>query len=293
MALKRQFPLVSYLLVLPALLLVGVLLLVPMAQNIYYSFFDWDGLAEPVFNGIDNYLMLFQDSNFLVSFKNTIIWVIFTLIFPMFGGLLVAVFIRDLKYEKFFKSVFFIPLTISFVSTSMIWTYMFSPDFGVINSIINMFTKETVRIAWLTDVPLNTYSMLIAWTWQQLGVNMVLFLMGLTAIPSDPVEASIIDGASKFQTFIHITFPMLRPITTVVITMAVVNSFKAFDIIYVTTWGGPYRSSETLAVTMFRETFTLFKMGYGAAIAVFLSVIVLVISAFYLKQMTRKDLLHY
>jgi ABC-type sugar transport system permease subunit len=293
MALKRQFPLISYLLILPALLLVGVLLLFPMAQNIYYSFFDWDGLSEPIFTGINNYMMLFQDSNFLVSLKNTIIWVIFTLIFPMFGGLLVAVFIRDLRHENFFKSVFFIPLTISFVSTSMIWTYMFSPDFGVINSMINMFTKETVRIAWLTDVPLNTYSMLIAWTWQQLGVNMVLFLMGLTAIPSDPVEASIIDGASKFQTFIHITFPMLRPITTVVITMAIVNSFKAFDIIYVTTWGGPYRSSETLAVTMFRETFTLFKMGYGAAISVFLSVIVLAISAFYIKQMTRKDLLHY
>jgi len=290
---KNDHMLVSYLLIVPSLFMVVFFLLIPMSQNIYYSFFKWDGLSEPVFTGIKNYIALFSDSNFLVSMRNTIIWVAFTLLFPMAGGLLVATFIRGIKYENFFKSIFFIPLTISFVSTSMIWKYMFSPDFGVINGILSMIKGDVVRIAWLTDVPLNTYSMLIAWTWQQLGVNMVLFLMGLTSIPKDPVEAAIIDGASKWQTFVHVTLPMLRPITTVVITMAMVNSFKAFDIIYVTTWGGPYRSSETLAMTMFRETFTGFKMGYGASIAVLLSVIVLLISAFYIKRMTRKDLLYY
>ena len=290
---KNNHSVVAYALILPSLFMVVFFLLVPMAQNIYYSFFDWDGLGKPVFNGLRNYFTLFSDSNFLVSMRNTVIWVVFTLVFPMAGGLLIAGLIRGIKYENLFKSIFFIPLTISFVSTSMIWKYMFSPDFGVINTILTMVAGKAVRISWLTDVPLNTYSMLIAWTWQQLGVNMVLFLMGLTSIPSDPVEAAIIDGASKWQTFVHVTMPMLRPVTTVVITMAMVNSFKAFDIIYVTTWGGPYRSSETLAMTMFRETFTNFKMGYGAAIAVLLSAIVILISAFYIKRMTQKDLLYY
>jgi ABC-type sugar transport system permease subunit len=283
---------ISYLFVLPAFALVVVLLLVPMFQNIYYSFFEWDGISKPVFTGFGNYTSLFEDANFLVSFRNTLIWVGFTLLFPVMGGLLVAIFVRGLVLERFFKSVFFIPLTISFVATGIIWTYMFSRDLGVLNNLFSLLGLR-VKLSWLTSVPLNTFSLLIAWTWQQLGVNMVLFLMGLATIPQDPIEAAVIDGANKWQTFVHVTLPMLRPITTVVITMAMVNSFKAFDIIYVMTRGGPYRSSETLAVTMFRETFTLFRMGYGAAISVLLSVIVIAVSTLYIKRMARRELLYY
>jgi len=289
---KKKEQIVSYMFILPAFLLVFILLLIPMFQNIYYSFFEWDGLKKPVFIGFRNYSMFLSDENFLISFRNTLIWVGFTLIFPVMGGLLIAIFVRGLAFEKFFKSIFFIPLTISFVATGIIWTYMFSREYGVLNNLFNLFGIEA-KVSWLTNVPLNTFSLLIAWTWQQLGVNMVLFLMGLATIPQDPIEAAIIDGANKWQTFVYITFPMLRPITTIVITMAMVNSFKAFDIIYVMTRGGPYRSSETLAVTMFRETFTLFRMGYGAAISVFLSIIVIAVSAFYIKRMARKDLLYY
>jgi len=289
---SRKETVVSYLFVLPAFTLVVVLLLVPMIQNIYYSFFDWDGISKPVFTGFGNYTSLFKDANFLVSFRNTLIWVGFTLLFPVMGGLLVAIFVRGLVLERFFKSVFFIPLTISFVATGIIWTYMFSRDLGVLNNLFSLLGLK-VKLSWLTSVPLNTFSLLIAWTWQQLGVNMVLFLMGLATIPQDPIEAAVIDGANKWQTFIHVTLPMLRPITTVVITMAMVNSFKAFDIIYVMTRGGPYRSSETLAVTMFRETFTLFRMGYGAAISVLLSAIVIAVSTLYIKRMARRELLYY
>jgi multiple sugar transport system permease protein len=290
---RKQYALIGYLFIFPAFALVAVLLLVPMIQNVYYSFFQWDGISSPIFIGIGNYTSFFSDSNFIRSFMNTLIWVAATLIFPVFGGLLIAVFIRGIKGERFFKSIFFIPLTISFVSTGAIWTYMFSRELGVINNLVSLLAGDKVRVSWLTNVPLNTFSMIIAWTWQQVGTNMVMFLMGLVSIPSEPVEASVIDGASKWQTFIHVTLPMLRPITTVVITMAVVNSFKAFDIIYVITRGGPYNSSETLAVTMFRETFTMFRMGYGAAISVILSVIIIIISVFYLKSTIRKDMLYY
>ncbi len=282
----------SYLFILPAFLLVVVLLLVPMAQNIYYSFFDWDGIAKPVFAGVANYATFLVDRDFLVSLRNTVIWVGFTLVFPVLGGLLVAVFVDGVRFERFFKSVFFIPLTISFVATGLIWTYMFGKELGVLNNLFAL-AGLPLKPSWLTGVPLNTFAMLFAWTWQQLGTNMVMFLMGLGTIPREPIEASIIDGATRFETFLHIKLPMLRPITTVVITMAMVNSFKAFDIIYVMTRGGPYHSSETLAVTMFRETFTLFKMGYGSAISIFLSVVVIAVSALYIRQMAKKDLLYY
>jgi multiple sugar transport system permease protein len=259
-----------------------------MLQNIYYSFFDWNGLGEPVFIGFNNYINIFLDKAFILSSLNTLIWVVFTLVVPVMGGLLIAVFIKGLILENIIKSIFYIPLTISFVATGIIWTYMFGREMGVVNNFLALIGVN-LKFSWLTQVPLNTIALLIAWTWQQLGMNMVLFLMGLTSIPTEQIEASVIDGANKWQTFIHITLPMLRPVTTIVITMAMVNSLKVFDIIYVMTRGGPYRSSETLAVTMFRETFTVSKMGYGAAIAVILSVIVISISSIYIRRMTRRD----
>jgi multiple sugar transport system permease protein len=269
-----------------------VLLLVPMVQNIYYSFFDWDGIGQPVFEGFGNYTRLLADRDFLISIRNTVLWVAFTLVFPVMGGLLVAVFVDGVRFERFFKAVFFVPLTISFVATGIIWSYMFSKELGVLNGLFEALGLSW-RPSWLTGVPLNTFSMLIAWTWQQLGTNMVMFLMGLGTIPKEPIEAALIDGAGRFETFRQVKLPMLRPITTVVITMAMVNSFKAFDIIYVMTRGGPYHSSETLAVTMFRETFTLFRMGYGSAISVFLSIVVIAVSALYIKRMAKRDLLYY
>jgi len=284
--------LASYLFILPALALVVVLLLVPMVQNIYYSFFDWDGIGQPVFEGFGNYTRLLADRDFLISIRNTVLWVAFTLVFPVMGGLLVAVFVDGVRFERFFKAVFFVPLTISFVATGIIWSYMFSKELGVLNGLFEALGLPW-RPSWLTGVPLNTFSMLISWTWQQLGTNMVMFLMGLGTIPKEPIEAAIIDGAGRFETFRLVKLPMLRPITTVVITMAMVNSFKAFDIIYVMTRGGPYHSSETLAVTMFRETFTLFRMGYGSAISVFLSIVVIAVSALYIKRMAKRDLLYY
>jgi ABC-type sugar transport system permease subunit len=289
---KAREAAISYLFILPAFALVVVLLVVPMAQNIYYSFFDWDGLAPPVFTALKNYADMFADRVLARSMLNTVLWVAFTLLVPVMGGLLVAVFVAGLRLENLFKSIFFIPLTISFVATGIIWTYMYSRELGVMNGVFKLLGLK-LKLSWLTQVPLNSFSMMIAWGWQQLGTNMVMFLMGLGTIPRDPIEACIIDGASRWQTFIHVKFPMLRPITTVVITMAMVNSFKVFDILYVMTRGGPYSSSETLAVSMFRETFTLFHMGYGAAIAVLLSVIVLVISAAYIRRMAKRDMLYY
>jgi len=290
---KTQYTLLAYLFILPAFLLVSVLLLVPMIQNIYYSFFQWDMIGKPVFNGVKNYMTCFTDSNFLRSFGNTVIWVVFTLLCPVFGGLVIAIFIRGIKGEQVFKSVIFFPLAISFVSTGIIWINMFSSNSGIINGFLTLFAGKPVKIQWLTTVPLNTLSMLVSWAWQQTGTNMVLFLMGLTTIPADPVEASIIDGANPWQTFRYVTFPMLAPITTVVIAQAMVNSFKTFDLIYVITRGGPYRSSETLAVTMYRESFSMFRMGYGASIAVILSVVIILISGLYVKNQTGRDSLHY
>jgi ABC-type sugar transport system permease subunit len=276
----------SYLFIAPAFLLVVGLLLIPMTQNVYLSFFDWNGITKETWAGFGNFTKFFSDEVFIQSMINTVLWVLFEVVWSVSLGLLIAVFVKGMIGENFFKSVFFLPLAISFVSTGAIWMYMLSKDYGVVNEILGFFGVQQ-KVAWLFLTPLNTLSMMFALSWQQLGGHMVLFLMGLTSIPKDVIEASQIDGCTKWQTFVHVTFPMLKPITTVVVGMAIVNSFKTFDIIYLMTRGGPIRSSETLAVTMFIEAFQRSNLGYGAAISVFLSLIILPISAVYIRSMSR------
>lgn len=289
---RRKDSLAGYVYMAPALLMVSVFLTLPMIYNTYLSFFKWDGLKPMKFIGLDNYLKFFRDLNFTSSLTNTLIWVAFTLFFVVTSALLVAVFIKNIPGENLLKTIFFLPLAISFVSTGSIWIYMYGSEYGVINDFLSLLGVEA-KTAWLYEVPLNTMSMLIASLWQGLGTSMVLYLMGLTQLPKEPIEASAIDGASAWQVFTHITFPMLKPTHTIVIGMAIVNSFKTFDLIYVMTNGGPARTSETLAVTMYMETFSKTKLGYGAAIAVFLSLIILPIAAVYIRKMIYADAIDY
>jgi multiple sugar transport system permease protein len=273
----------------PALGFVGFFLLYPMARTFLYSFTDYRGLVSYHYIGLENYARFLRDPAFIRSLFNTIIWVAATLVFPVCGGLMIATAVNGIRFEKLYKSVIFLPLTISFVTTGIIWGWMFSPQLGIINNILELLHLSALRRSWLSRFPLNTFSMIFAWTWQSTGLNMVLFLMGLTTLPIEPIEASKIDGASNIAVFFRIILPMLRPITTVVVGIALINSFKVFDLIYVMTAGGPARTSEVLAMTMFRESFTEYRMGYGAAISIILSILVLGVSTLYVRQMALKE----
>ena len=279
---EKQFHRWGYILSFPAFAVICFMFIIPMFQNIYLSLHQSDGVAVMNFVGFSNYLNMFRDSNFIRSVLNSVLWVLFTMVFSVGAGLIIAVFVNGIKGENFFKSIFFMPLTISFVSVGAIWWYMYSKEYGVLNEVLRLLGFK-IKIDWLYKIPLNNISLLIAWSWQQLGINLVMFLMGLTSIPSEQIEASRIDGCNRWRTFIHITFPMLKPITTVVVGMAIVNSFKAFDLIYVMTRGGPVRSSETLAVNMFVESFQRNNQGYGAAIGVFLTLLILPITTIYMR----------
>lgn len=277
-----------YVYMLPAISFVGVFLLYPVVYTLYVSFTKWDGLNPPKFIGLQNYVQMFHERVFSTSLLNTVIWVVATLLFPVLLGLLLAVFINRIPLQGLYKAVFYLPYAISATSVAVIWTYMLAPD-GTINQLLRVVGLDTLARPWLMEPPWNTITMLIAFTWQTTGTNMILFLVGLQAVPTDPVEAAKLDGASSFQTFRHIILPLLRPITTVVVTISVVNSFKVFDLIWVMTLGGPYRSSETLAVTMYRESFISFRLGFGAAIANFLSLVVILFSIVYLRSIFKRE----
>lgn len=278
----------GYVFAFPAVAVITFMFIVPMFRNIYLSLFESDGISAMRFVGFGNYLGMFRDSNFIRSIFNSILWVVFTIVFSVGAGLLLAVFVNGIPGENLIKSVFFMPLAISFVSVGAIWWYMYSKEYGVLNEVLKLLGFN-VKVDWLYKIPLNNISLLIAWSWQQLGGNLVMFLMGLTSIPSEQIEASRIDGCNRWRTFMHITFPMLKPITTVVVGMAIVNSFKAFDLIYIMTRGGPVRSSETLAVNMFVESFQRNHQGFGAAIGVFLTLLILPITAIYMRATSVVD----
>jgi len=278
----------AYLYMLPAALFVIIFLLYPAAYTFYVSFTDWDGLTAPEFVGSQNYLQMFREPVFGTSVVNTVIWVAATLVFPVGLGLLLAVFVNRIPLQEVFKAVFYLPYAISATSIAVIWTYMLAPT-GVVNELLRLVGLEALAKSWLLMPPWNTITMLVAFTWQTTGTNMILFLVGLQAIPTDLIEAAKLDGANSLQTFRRIILPLLRPITTVVITIAVVNSFKVFDLIWIMTQGGPFRSSETLAVTMYRESFVSFRLGFGASIANFLSLIVIIFSLVYLRSIFRRE----
>ena len=271
---------------LPAVVLVSVFLVVPFLWTSYWSFTTYGGLGAPQFVGFSNYLRLLQDPVLFTSFANTFAWVVGSLLLPVGIGLLVAVLTFELAGGILYRLPFLLPYALSGATVGVLWSFVLRDD-GALNAILRVMGLEELTRSWLLSPPWNTFTMILAHTWQATGVSVILFLVGLQAIPRDPIEAARIDGATGWTLFRYITWPLLRPMTVVVIGITLVGSLKTFDLIWVMTQGGPYRSSETLAVTMYRETFVLFRYGYGATVAVVLSVIVLLLSWVYLRRTLR------
>jgi ABC-type sugar transport system permease subunit len=278
--------LTPYLFLLLALALVGVLLLWPFVRSAYLSLTEYNGIGTPRWVGLDNYRTLINDPVLTRSFTNTMLWVVGTLILPVGLGLVIATLSWSAKGGAFYRLPFLLPYALSGTAIATVWQFMLIRD-GALNSVLASIGLETLTRSWLLYPPMNTWAMIIASTWQAVGVSVLLFLIGLQVIPKDPIEAARLDGAEGWRLFKDMTLPLLRPMTIVTVGISLVNSLKTFDIIWIMTQGGPYRSSETLAVTMYRETFVLFRHGYGASIAVLLSVIVLAVSILYLSRTLR------
>jgi multiple sugar transport system permease protein len=165
----------------------------------------------------------------------------------------------------------------------VIWSFLFSNNgFSTFFTAIGL--HGLAQINWLATPPLNTISMIIATTWQSMGTNMLLFLVGLNNLDRSAIEAARLDGAGGLVLFRYITFPLLRPITAIIVSLSLIGSLQTFNLIWVMTQGGPYGSSSTLAVWMYNQTFQLFNMGYGSAIAVILTIIILIASFGYIRQ---------
>ncbi len=272
-----------YLFLVPAVALVLVAELVPVVYTAYLGFMKWDIITPPKWVGFSNYVRVFSTPELLHALKNTVFWVVGTLIFPVGLALIIAVLINSIKLKGLFKAIFFIPTTLSPTVAGIFWRRVLASRHGALNAIMVAFGFSPY--SFLTDPKINTFLMIGVWTWQFFGLNLILFLVGLETIPQDPIEAAKVDGANAWQIFYHVTIPLLRPITLVVLANAAINSVRMFDIPWVMIEGGPGRASETLAISLYKESFLLFKMGLGSAIAVVISIFALLLSFRYLLAM--------
>ena len=267
----------------PGVAVVLLALYVPVLYTVYLSFTEYDGLGDPEWIGVANYVEMFQDPAILVSILNTLAWGGGTLLVPVGLGLLVAYLAYGLPGAAWLRVPFLIPYALSGVAVGVIFSFVLQNG-GALSQALAFLGLPGAELRWLQDAPLNTIVMILAASWQGVGVNALLFTVGLQSIPKEPLEAARVDGAGGFRLFTSMVWPLLRPTTTIVVGLSIVNSLKTFDIVQSMTQGGPNRVSETLGVTMYRETFLNNEYGMGSAVAIFLTVITVAASVIYLRR---------
>ncbi|MCI8613605.1 MAG: sugar ABC transporter permease [Lachnospiraceae bacterium] len=277
----------DYLYIAPAVLFVTIFFISSIIYALRLSFFEWDGFSEMTFVGVDNYLKLFRDKNFLTSLTNTIIWVGSSLVLSLALPLLFAILITKSSWATGFKNIFYFPSALSGTVGGLLMTSILS-IYGLPKIVGMLGHPELVR-DWLAIPYVNTFVMIVSGIWQGLGLNMLLFISGLRSIDSSPIEAAQIEGAGTFQLYTKVVFPLMKNTIVVVLLMSLVNSFKVFDNIWIMTKGGPYRTSETLALTMYEESFIRNEFGRGAAVAIVLTVIVVFVSYFNIRNSFKED----
>ena len=275
----------------PPLIVFSIFVLIPLINSFYYSFTNWNGFnSEYDFVGLENYTRIASDNLFQNSIFNTVIWLISAILIPTILGLLLALLIdSQVRGSNFFKSIFYLPICLSAVVVGQIWIWIFQQEWGLLNIIINLFRENSFEYAWLSKPETSLYSVIIAWSWQQTALSMVIYLAGLTSIPKNLLEASQIEGANIFQRTFFIVIPLLIPATIIVVALSMINSLKGFDILYIMTQGGPFHSSDTLAMHMYNESFRKYRMGYGSAISVVLFLIAVTIIGIYFRQLKKLD----
>lgn len=267
----------------PGVTLVLLAMYIPVVYTMYLSLTDSNGLDTPKFIGFQNYVRMFADPSFTMSLLNTAIWVTGTLIVPVGVGLLVAYLSFGLKGAAFLRIPFLIPYALSGVAIGVVFNFILQNG-GALSQALAFLHLPGADTHWLEVAPLNTIVMILASSWQGIGVNALLFIVGLQSIPKEPLEAARIDGANGWRLFSTMIWPLLRPSTTIVVGLSIVNSLKTFDIVETMTQGGPNRISETLGVTMYTDTFQNSQYGLGAAVAIFLTVVTVAASVLYLRR---------
>ncbi|QUH30037.1 carbohydrate ABC transporter permease [Vallitalea guaymasensis] len=258
-----------YLLIAPTYILFIVFFIIPLIYSFSLTLVEWNGFSiDKVFVGFQNYMRLFDDKDFLNALKNTLVYAAITVPLSVFISLVLSYIMDEtIKGYQFLKGVFFLPHIVSLVAVGVVWSWIFLPDkYGLLNSIISVFGIGPKK--WFSDPNLAMPALIIIGVWKSIGYNMVIFIAGLLSISKSINEAAEIDGANSIQKFFRITMPLLRPTMFFVIVSSTIYSFfQIFDIVKVTTNGGPIGKTEMLVTYLYKVGFVEYEIGYASAIA--------------------------
>ncbi|MGB5558943.1 MAG: sugar ABC transporter permease [Paracoccaceae bacterium] len=286
---RNQQWLTPWLFLAPGMFMFGLYVIWPIFESFWLSFFDWDGLGEARWIGTGNYVELFDDRAFYTSLKNNVLWLIlYMLAVP--AGLGIAIFLNQtVRGIRIYKSLFFFPFVISQVVVGLMFSWFYAPNFGLFYKLIEWMTGTGVAV--LADPDLVTYGIIAAGLWPQIAYCMILYLTGLNNVSPDQVEAARLDGAKGLRMLWYVILPQLRPATFIAVVVTVIGALRSFDLVSIMTDGGPFGSSRVLSFYMYEQALSEYgyRMGYGAAIAVILFLIMMVFISGFIWKMIRDE----
>lgn len=270
--------------VLPALVFYLIFVIYPAAGTIRLSLCEWNGVgADKVFVGLKNYVKLVHDPQVWSALRNNIVWILVTVFIPTVLALFLAVALttKKLKGVTFFRVTLFLPSIVSMVVVAIVWKWIFNQSYGTLNQLLKSIGLKKLATSWLGNPKTALGALLGAGSWTHYGFCMVIFLAALQGMDDTYLEAAMIDGANAFQRFIYVKIPLLKNTITLIVLNSMIGSFKVFDIIWVSTQGGPYHASETISTYLYNQAFVLNNTGMGAAAAIFLMIIIMICSLVY------------
>jgi multiple sugar transport system permease protein len=286
---KNQQRLAPWLFLAPGIAMFAIYVIIPIFQSMSISLYAWDGLGEKEYVGLSNYVELMDDDAFYTSLKNNVIWlVLYMLAIP--AGLFVALFLNQtVRGIRIYKSLFFFPFVISQVVVGLVFSWFYDPNFGLLNIALQAIGFDPIAV--LADEDWVTYGIIAAGLWPQTAYCMILYLTGLNAVDPEQIEAARLDNAKGFKMLWYVVLPQLKPATFIAMVVTVIGALRSFDLISIMTDGGPWGSSRVLAFYMYEQAFSEygFRMGYGAAIAVVLFLIMMVYITAFLVKMYRDE----
>jgi len=276
----------------PPLLVYVAAVVLPIGQSLYLSLFDWDGIFDPVFVGLGNYLEVFTQPFMLVTFRNNLLWLVFGAGLTVVFGLTIAALADRSRHEKIAKAIIFMPMAISLIGAGVIWKFIYAvkdpsePQIGLLNAIVVAFGGEPQ--AWIQLIqPWNNLFLIVIVIWLQTGYAMVLFSAAIKSVPNDLLEAARIDGASELRIFFAIVIPYIRPTLIAVTATVVIFTLKIFDIVLVMT-GGQF-GTDVIATQFYNQYFVNRNAGLGSAIAIVLLAAVVPVIVYNLKNFNRNE----
>src|SRR5919202_5365311 len=285
--LRRQEEVLAWLFVTPVALGILLFQVYPVLFSLYTSFTHWNFIGAPHWVGFRNYVELFTtDRFFLIALKNSVVYAIGTVVPGVILALEFAVLLnQEIRGRYVYRAIYFVPVVATTVSISNLWTWIYEPNFGILN-----FLLKQVGItgpAWLGTSSWAMPSLIIMSIWHGLGYNIVILLAGLQAISREYYDAAAIDGASSLQQFRYVTLPLLSPATFFVLVLSVINAFQVFTNVYVMTKGGPANATLTLVLYLYHQAFSYEEMGVASAVAwcLFLIIVALTVLNFNLQKL--------